>query len=37
MARLFNSYVIPDIPDNFIILMGISNGVYITSKYISKD
>jgi hypothetical protein len=35
--KLFNSYVIPDIPDNFLLLMGISNGVYMTSKYVSSD
>lgn len=35
--KLFNSYVIPDIPDNFLLLMGISNGVYLTSKYVSSD
>ena len=27
--KLFNSYVIPDIPEGFMLLMGISNGVYI--------
>ncbi len=32
--KLFNSYVIPDIPDGFMLLMGISNGVYLSAKYV---
>ena len=27
------SYTIPTIPDNFLLLMGISNGVYLAGKY----
>jgi hypothetical protein len=32
--KLFNSYVIPDIPEGFLLLMGISNGVYLTAKFV---
>jgi hypothetical protein len=32
--KLFNSYVIPDIPEGFMLLMGISNGVYRSAKYV---
>jgi len=32
--KLFNSYVIPDIPDGFMLLMGISNGVYLSAKFV---
>lgn len=31
--KLFTSYTIPIIPDGFMLLMGISNGVYLTSKF----
>jgi hypothetical protein len=32
--QLFNSYMIPDIPDGFLLLMGISNGVYLGAKFV---
>jgi hypothetical protein len=32
--KLFNSYVIPDIPEGFMLLMGISNGIYLSAKYV---
>jgi hypothetical protein len=32
--KLFNSYMIPDIPDGFMLLMGISNGVYLSAKFV---
>jgi hypothetical protein len=32
--KVLNSYTIPEIPESFLILMGISNGVYITNKYV---
>jgi hypothetical protein len=32
--KVLNSYKIPDIPDGILLLMGISNGVYITAKFI---
>ena len=32
--QLFNSYTIPDIPDGFMLLMGISNGVYLSAKFV---
>jgi hypothetical protein len=31
--KVATSYAIPEIPDNFLVLMGISNGVYMGSKY----
>jgi hypothetical protein len=31
--KVMTSYEIPDIPDGFLILMGISNGVYVSSKF----
>jgi len=30
--QVITTYVIPDIPDGLLWLMGISNGVYITEK-----
>ena len=30
--KLFDSYVIPDIAEGFMLLMGISNGVYIPDR-----
>ncbi len=32
--KLFTSYTIPDIPQGFMLLMGISNGVYISAKFV---
>ncbi|HEX9327987.1 MAG TPA: fibronectin type III domain-containing protein [Reyranella sp.] len=32
--RLINSYMIPEIPDGFMLLMGISNGVYLSAKFV---
>jgi hypothetical protein len=32
--KLINSYMIPDIPDGFMLLMGISNGVYLSAKFV---
>jgi Fibronectin type III domain len=32
--KVLSSYVIPDIPQGILLLMGISNGVYMTSKFI---
>jgi hypothetical protein len=32
--KVLASYVIPDIPQGILLLMGISNGVYITAKFI---
>ena len=32
--KLFNSYVIPDIPQGILILMGISNGTYLSAKFV---
>jgi len=33
LLRVGTSFVIPDIPDGFLILMGISNSVYVGSKF----
>jgi hypothetical protein len=32
--KVLTSYVIPDIPQGILLLMGISNGLYITAKFI---
>ena len=32
--KLVNSYMIPDIPEGFMLLMGISNGVYLSAKFV---
>ncbi|TAL03299.1 MAG: hypothetical protein EPO08_04465 [Rhodospirillaceae bacterium] len=34
--RVLTSSEIPDIPENFLVLMGISNGVYLTAKFIPE-
>ncbi len=33
-VRLFNSYEIPEVPDGFLWLMGLSNGVYLSAKFV---
>jgi hypothetical protein len=32
--RLFNSYEIPAVPDGFLWLMGLSNGIYLSAKFV---
>jgi hypothetical protein len=32
--KLITSYAIPEIPDGFMLLMGISNGVYLSAKFV---
>jgi hypothetical protein len=32
VLKVIDGYEIPEIPDNFLILMGISNGLYIGGK-----
>jgi hypothetical protein len=32
--KLLTSYEIPEIPEGFLLLMGISNGVYVTGKHL---
>jgi hypothetical protein len=34
--KILQSSTIPEIPDTYVTLMGISNGVYLTSKYVSR-
>ena len=34
--QLFNSYMIPDIPDGFLLLMEMSNGVYLGAKFVQE-
>ena len=34
--KLINSYMIPDIPEGFMLLMGISNGVYLSAKFVHE-
>jgi hypothetical protein len=33
--KVLNSYEIPEIPSGFLVLMGISNGVYVTGKHLT--
>jgi hypothetical protein len=33
LLSVASNYVIPEIPDSFLYLMGISNGVYVGSKF----
>ena len=32
--KVLTSYQIPEIPEGFLLLLGISNSVYLTSKFI---
>jgi len=32
--KLFNSYIIPEIPQGILVLMGISNGTYLSAKFV---
>ncbi|MPZ31955.1 MAG: hypothetical protein GEV13_13305 [Rhodospirillales bacterium] len=34
--KLINSYMIPEIPEGFMLLMGISNGVYLSAKFVPE-
>jgi len=34
VLKVVTSYTIPEIPQEFLILMGISNSVYVTSKFV---
>jgi hypothetical protein len=36
VVKVITSYEIPAIPESFLILMGISNGVYVTSKFVTN-
>lgn len=36
LLKVLSTWVVPDIPTNFLLLMGISNGVYLTSKFIRR-
>lgn len=31
--KILNTYTIPDVPDGYLVLMGISNGVYVGQKF----
>jgi hypothetical protein len=37
LIRIVSSYTLPDIPDGVVVLMGVSNGVYFTSKVASGN
>ena len=37
LLSVSTNYVIPEIPNGYLILMGISNGVYVTSKFAAKN
>jgi hypothetical protein len=32
--KIVSGYAIPEIPDGYLLLMGISNGVYLTAKFV---
>jgi hypothetical protein len=34
LLNVFSSYSLPELPTGFLLLMGVSNGVYITSKFV---
>jgi Fibronectin type III domain len=34
--KIVYSYTIPDIPQGFLVLMGISNGIYLTAKFVPE-
>ncbi len=36
-VRLIDSYSIPEVPEGFMLLMGISNSVYLSSKFANRD
>jgi hypothetical protein len=35
MIKVLTSYEIPEIPAGYLLLMGISNGVYIAGRHLS--
>ncbi|MGZ5840790.1 MAG: hypothetical protein ACXWJ8_02510 [Xanthobacteraceae bacterium] len=37
VVKVIAAYVIPEIPDGYLVLMGISNGVYVGSKVVQKS
>ena len=37
LLTVSTNYAIPEIPQGYLILMGISNGVYVTSKFAAKN
>jgi hypothetical protein len=36
LIQILNTYVIPAIPEGYLILMGISNGIYVGRRYVSR-
>ncbi len=36
LLQVINTFVIPDIPVGYQILMGVSNGIYVGRKFIPK-
>jgi hypothetical protein len=37
MLKVLVSYTIPDIPANFLLLMGISNGIYVAGRHLPNQ
>jgi hypothetical protein len=37
LLSVTTNFVIPEIPNGYLVLMGISNGVYVTSKFAAKN
>ena len=36
LFKIYNSQAIPEIPESFLLLMGISNGVYLGAKFVGR-
>jgi hypothetical protein len=36
LLSVTTNFIIPEIPNGYLVLMGISNGVYVTSKFAAK-
>jgi hypothetical protein len=37
LLKVFGNYAIPDLPSGYLVLMGISNGVYLANKFVPKS
>jgi hypothetical protein len=37
LLKVFGNYAIPELPSGYLVLMGISNGVYLANKFVPKS
>jgi hypothetical protein len=37
LLKVFGTYSIPVLPEGYLLLMGISNGVYLASKFVPSN